>query len=278
MSRPYAEVIGDPIAHSKSPLIHNFWLNKLGIDAEYRSAHVCAAELSDYLAKRRQDRDWRGCNVTIPHKEAVIAYIDSLLPGAMQIGAINTVISSEGQLFGANTDIAGIIGPLNAFFGYSPPPHQRVAIIGAGGAARAAAAALTSYFPNWPIRFLARRFEQAEAIAHMLEITPDIRPIEDTALLGVTLLINASPLGMIGKTELNLSLAAIQESENPKIIFDMVYAPLETPLLAEARRKAFAALDGLQMLVSQAAEAFELLFRQAAPREYDDELRTLLVK
>lgn len=278
MSRSYAEVIGDPIAHSKSPLIHNFWLNKRGIDAEYRSCHVRAAELSDYLANRRQDRDWRGCNVTIPHKEAVIAHIDSPSPGTMQIGAINTVISGEGHLVGANTDIAGIIGPLNAFFGDSLPPQQSVAIIGAGGAARAAAAALTSYFPNWPIRFLARRFEQAEAIAQMLEITPDIRPIEDIALSGVTLLINASPLGMIGKTALNLSLAAMQDGDNPKIIFDMVYAPLETPLLAEARRKAFVALDGLQMLVSQAAEAYELLFGQAASREYDDELRALLVK
>ncbi|HSM53830.1 MAG TPA: shikimate dehydrogenase, partial [Erythrobacter sp.] len=86
MSLPYAEVIGDPIAQSKSPAIHNFWLGKLGIDAEYRACHVTAAGLADYLDQRRQDSDWRGCNVTMPHKQAVIALLDRLDPLAARIG------------------------------------------------------------------------------------------------------------------------------------------------------------------------------------------------
>ncbi len=278
MNRPYAEVIGDPIAHSKSPLIQNFWLKKRGIDAEYRACHVRPNELPDYFANRRKDPNWRGCNVTIPHKEAVVAHIDHLWPGTLEIGAINTVINREGLLFGANTDIGGIIGPLNAIFGYSPPPHMTVAIIGAGGAARAATAAINSCFPDWPIRFLARRPVQAEVIAERLGIKPDIRPIEDAALAGVTVLINASPLGMSGKPPLNLSLAAMQVDENRKIIFDTVYAPLETPLLAEAQREGFAIIDGLQMLVAQAAQSFELIFDKEMPRDHDDELWALLVK
>ena len=274
----YAEVIGDPIAHSKSPLIHNFWLKKRGIDAEYRACHVRPDKLADYFANRRKDPDWRGCNVTIPHKEAVGSHIDCLWLDTLEIGATNTVIRREDQLLGANTDITGIIQPLNILltelFGSGPPPQQRVAIIGAGGAARAAAAAIRSRFPDWPMCILARRPEQAE----MIDIKADTRPIEDAALTDVTVLINASPLGMIEKPPLNLSLAAMRGGEAPKIIFDMVYAPLETHLLAQARHQGFATIDGLQMLVAQAAEAFELFFDVPAPREYDDELRALLVK
>lgn len=278
MSRAYAEVIGDPIAHSKSPLIHNFWLEKLGIQAEYRACHVRPAELADYLLKRRQDADWRGCNVTIPHKQSVAGLVDSLSPGTLDIGALNTIIRRDNQLVGANTDIAGVIGPLNnlltALFGDTPPPLQTVAIIGAGGAARAAAAAIHADFPNWLLRFLVRRPEQAQAI----DIKADIRPIEDAALAGVSVLINASPLGMADKPPLTLSLGAMAATEDPKIVFDMVYAPLETPLLAAARREGFTTIDGLNMLVGQAADTFKLFFDQPTPRDHDDELRTLLVK
>ena len=93
MSRPYAEVIGDPISHSKSPLIHNFWLGKLGIDAEYRACHVRPEELADYFAQRREDADWRGCNITVPHKEAATHCVEALLPGYEDIGAINRLAS-----------------------------------------------------------------------------------------------------------------------------------------------------------------------------------------
>jgi shikimate dehydrogenase len=278
MNCPYAEVIGDPISHSKSPLIHNFWLQKLGIDGEYRACHVSRENLADYFANRRKDPDWCGCNVTIPHKEAVSKYIDHFWPGTLEIGAINTIIKRDGELFGANTDISGIIGPLNASLRYSPPPSQTAAIIGAGGAARAAAAALTAHFPEWPIRFLVRRRDQAQGIVDLLGIAPDIRPIEDSGLIGATLLINASPLGMAGQAPLSLSLTSMHANGTPIVIFDMVYVPLETPLLAAAQRKGFATINGLQMLVAQAAEAFQLLFGLPAPRHHDNELRALLVK
>ena len=278
MTKPYAEVIGDPIAHSKSPLIHNFWLKQCGIDAEYRVCHVRPADLADYVARRRNDPDWRGCNITIPHKERIVSYVDSLLPGTVDIGAINTLVNRNGELFGANSDINGIVAPLSAILGAIKPKEQNVAIIGAGGAARAAAAALTSIFADWPIRFLARRPDQATAIAQRLGIKPDIHPIDDEALAGVSLLINASPLGMAGKPALPLSLATMRRDDAPKIIFDMVYAPLETQLLRAAKAEGFATIDGLQMLVAQAAQAFVLFFGQAAPRDHDDELRMLLLR
>jgi len=109
----YAEVIGDPIAQSKSPTIHKFWLGKLGIDADYRACHVTAAGLADYFAARRNDPEWRGCNITMPHKQAAMAQVDRIDSLAQRIGAINTVVRSpEGELTGYNTDAAGFLEPL----------------------------------------------------------------------------------------------------------------------------------------------------------------------
>ena len=109
----YAEVIGDPIAQSKSPAIHGFWLGKLRIDAEYRAAHVRTEGLTDYLRGRRADEAWRGCNVTMPHKQAVMPHLARLHPLAERIGAVNTVLrESDGSLTGYNTDVAGFLEPL----------------------------------------------------------------------------------------------------------------------------------------------------------------------
>ena len=132
----YAEVIGDPIAQSKSPAIHGFWLAKLGLHHEYRAAHVTSAGLAAYLAKRRADPDWLGCNVTMPHKQAVMPLLDRLDPLAAGIGAVNTVVHEpDGSLTGYNTDAAGFIEPLQ---GLLDQQHlfRMARIIGAGGAAR----------------------------------------------------------------------------------------------------------------------------------------------
>ena len=113
MTRPYAEVIGDPIAHSKSPIIHGFWLEKLGIDAEYRATRVTSDDLPRFIAERRADPAWRGCNVTIPHKVAMLDLVDD--PGGVRdsIGAMNTVVrQGPDTLFGTNTDAAGFYAPI----------------------------------------------------------------------------------------------------------------------------------------------------------------------
>jgi shikimate dehydrogenase len=280
MTRPYAEVIGDPISHSKSPLIHNFWLGKLRIDAEYRATHVRPDQLADYFANRREDTAWRGCNVTIPHKEISVQFIDELLPGYLQIGAINCLVLRQSVLFGANTDVDGIIGPINSYidtrFQHKTPPTQRVAIIGAGGAARAAAAAFRGCYPSWPLRILARRRDQARAMLDALSLHGEVAEIGSAALEGIDILVNASPLGMIGKPPLLLSLEGMGVAAAEKMVFEMVYAPLETPLLAEAHSSGFNTIDGLTMLVGQAAAAFHHFFSQPAPCEHDAELRALL--
>ena len=137
MNAPYAEVIGDPIAQSKSPAIHNYWLGKLGLDAEYRACHVTAEGLEDYLRQRRADADWRGCNVTMPHKQAVMSHLDRLDPLAERIGAVNTIVrEADGALTGYNTDAAGFLEPLRPLLGREHL-FRMARVLGTGGAARA---------------------------------------------------------------------------------------------------------------------------------------------
>ncbi len=287
MSRPYAEVIGDPIAHSKSPLIHNFWLGKLGIDAEYRACHVRPGELADYFARRRGDAAWRGCNVTMPHKETVIPFLDISAPRARRLSAVNTITrDSRGYLHGTNTDVEGVAEPLGRQEKIEYPNHVAtyVQIIGAGGAARAAAmGAAEAGFGDFDI--FNRSVEKADALAEM--IGAPFGKGQPLAALGPIrnpddgpehqryshVVINATNMGMNGSDAVPIDLG---EYFPDTIVFDMVYSPLETPLLKQARQLGMRTIDGLEMLVSQAAVAFELFFGQPAPRQHDAELRALL--
>ena len=277
LGRPYAEVIGDPIAHSKSPLIHNFWLGKLGIDAEYRACHVRPEELADYFAQRRGDAEWRGCNVTVPHKETATHYVDSLLPGYQDIGAINLVVSRNGALYGGNTDLDGVIGPINQFhdaiFDFNKVPSRKVGIIGAGGAARAAVAALKAagWVSEW--RIAVRRPDRGQALLTAFGIDGKVAQITDQDFAGLDILINASSMGMGETGESPLLLDRLGERA---LLFDMVYSPLETGLIRAARRQGHTVIGGLEMLVGQAGSAFHHFFGQPAPRGHDAELRALL--
>jgi shikimate dehydrogenase len=140
MTSPYAEVIGDPIIQSKSPAIHGYWLGKLGLEADYRACHVTADGLAAYLAERREDPDWRGCNVTMPHKQAVIALLDRLEIGAEMVGAVNTIVPRRRagrptMLIGSNTDVAGFLEPLQPLLA-QPHLFRMARVLGTGGAAR----------------------------------------------------------------------------------------------------------------------------------------------
>lgn len=287
LGRPYAEVIGDPIAHSKSPLIHGFWLEKLGIDAEYKACHVRPEELADYFARRRKDADWRGCNVTIPHKVSVMPLLDRLDPLARRVGAVNTVTNGPAGLTGFNTDVNGVAEPLRELPIGNYPNHVATYayIIGAGGAARGAIVGVEEAGP-YGIDIFNRTVEKAHPLAAMAgaafgEAHPltDLTPIrnpgdgpEDQRYSHI--IINASSMGMQGNPPVPIDLSRYYADT---IVFDMVYAPLETPLLKEARRLGLRTIDGLQMLVAQAAVAFEKFFGQPAPREHDAELRALLI-
>lgn len=285
MTRPYAEVIGDPIAQSKSPLIHGFWIDQLGLDAEYRATHVTSELLPAFLAQRRADPAWRGCNVTMPHKLAALDLVDDIDMSARTIGALNVVVPREGRLVGHNTDVGGVAGPLaRAEFvigGYADHVATYTQIIGAGGAARAAAAACQT-----DMEFYNRDAAKARALSvecglpewfgQGLEALGPIRNEGDAASdqRYSHIVINATSMGMAGKPPVPIDLSAYYPDT---IVFDMVYAPLETPLLRQGHELGLRTVDGLEMLVAQAALAFEILFGTEPPRDRDDDLRALLL-
>jgi shikimate dehydrogenase len=282
MSRPYAEVIGDPIVQSKSPKIHNFWLGKLGISAEYRACHVRTEELADYFRVRNADTDWRGCNVTMPHKQAVMALLDGLAAEAERIGAVNTIVKRGHHLEGHNTDGVGFMEPLRPL---TAGKRYRLAhLVGSGGAAKAIADAL--YEAQFTIISISRNPEKANReIGRYVRDKDLLLPLEwlnqpvserdqksrEADVLDV--FVNASPLGMAGHPALELNFDRLFANE---IVYDIVTHPLDTDLLARARAAGFPTIDGLAMLIGQAAAAFETFFGVAAPRRYDAELRALL--
>jgi len=283
MTRPYAQVIGDPIAQSKSPKIHNFWLGKLGIDADYRASHVTAQDLPYFLATRLADPFWRGCNVTMPHKQAVKGLLARIDPPADAIGAVNTIVPlEEWGMAGTNTDAAGFLEPLAKDL--AATHYFRMArIIGTGGAARAIISALASH--NFTLVVAGR--DPAKARALLDELAPggehhaiDLAHFADSTDFAfddrkgcLDLIVNASSLGMQGQPPLPFDWS---HAPPGSIAYDIVTAPLETPLLRTARASGHRTIDGLSMLIGQAAAAFEMFFGQPAPREHDAELRTLL--
>ena len=268
MSSIYAEVIGDPIAHSKSPLIHRFWIDRLGIDADYRATHVAADGLAAYFTDRRGDPAWRGCNITIPHKQAALDQVEDRGGVRETIGAINLAARVEdGIVIGTNTDAGGFYAPVAGM----ELEGANVAVIGAGGAARAILFAL-SRIGVGTVTLLNRTPLKGAALLSAFGLAGEALPL-DAPLPAAALLVNASPLGMVGQPPLLLDLTPLPEDA---VIYDIVYAPLETRLLAAARSRALATVDGLEMLIAQAALAFEILFDVAPPREEDAALRALL--
>jgi shikimate dehydrogenase len=266
----HAEVIGDPISHSKSPLIHNFWLKKLGIVADYRACHVLPGGLADYFASKRADMEWRGCNVTIPHKQAVLDHVAD--PGGLResIGAANTIFRNrDGELQATNTDAAGFFAPIADIDWVGAP----VAVIGAGGAARAILFALAQADVG-EVTLLARSPLKAMALLSHFGLKGTVLPI-DARLPSVALLVNSSPLGMVGQPPLEIDLSPLPGDAH---VYDIVYTPLETGLLSLARARDLTTTDGLDMLVGQAALAFELFFGKAPPDDSEDELRALLLR
>ena len=266
---PYAEVIGDPIAHSKSPLIHGFWLEKLGLAGDYRATRVAGDDLADYFARRADDADWRGCNITVPHKVAALDHVPD--PGDVRgmIGAANTVFRGEGSaLIATNTDAAGFLSPI-ADLDLSGQP---VVVVGAGGAARAVLFALARSNVG-RVTLLNRTPLKGAALLAQFGLKGDALPLT-AQLPAAVLLVNTSVLGMTGHDPLDLDLTPLSDDA---IVYDIVYAPLETPLLKAARARDLETVDGLEMLIGQEAVAFELFFGAAPPREHDEELRARLL-
>jgi shikimate dehydrogenase len=280
----YAEVIGDPIAQSKSPAIHGFWIEKLGLDAEYRAAHVEAGELEHYLSSRRDDPDWRGCNVTMPHKQPIMPLLDRLEPLAKRVGAVNTVVkAADGKLVGRNTDVAGFLEPLSARL--REQHYFRMArVLGTGGAARAIVAGLAG--EGFTLVLAGRNPDKARTLLEELDPGKEHHVVPLDHFADATdfafddregccdLIVNASPLGMRGQPPL-----AFDWSHAPpgSVAYDIVTDPIEPPFLIAAREAGFETIDGLAMLIGQAAAAFTHFFGVEPPRQYDAELRERLV-
>lgn len=269
MTGPYAEVIGDPIAQSKSPLIHGFWLEALGLEGDYARAHVTSDGLAAYIADRSADPAWRGCNVTMPHKAAVMDLVAD--PGDIRgsIGAMNTIVRQpDGGLIGTNTDAAGFYAPLAELDLEGAP----VVVVGAGGAARAVLFALARAGVG-PVTILNRSPLKAMGLLATFGLKGEVLAL-GAPLPPAALLVNASSLGMAGQPPLDIDLTPLPDSA---IVYDLVYSPLQTGLLKAAEARELDTVDGLDMLIGQAALAFELFFGATPPEGRDEELRALLM-
>jgi shikimate dehydrogenase len=250
-------VMGWPVAHSLSPALHNYWLKRHGIAGEYTRQAVPPAELAAALQGLRAG-DWRGCNLTIPHKEAALPLLDRIDAAARRIGAVNTVVVEGGRLVGTNSDGFGFLENLRtAVPGFDAKAGPAV-VLGAGGAARAIVDALNE--AGVPaIRLTNRSLERARALARSLGGPIELVPWEEraAALDGAALLVNATSLGMEKNPPLDLDLARLPKAA---VVNDIVYAPLETPLLKAAQARGNHVVDGLGMLLHQGRPGFKLWF------------------
>jgi shikimate dehydrogenase len=260
--RAFAEVIGDPIEQSRSPDIHQYWLDALGIAADYRRRQVTSEDLPAYVARVRADPSWRGSNVTMPLKQAALDLAEESTDRAIAAGAANLLVMREGRLFAANTDV-GAIALLIDRARKAGRNVGSVTLFGTGGAARAALVALKLLGMDL-VRIQAR--DMAAATKLSVEFGLALAPRQLTDRVDSDALINATPLGMAGYDCLNCDLALLPENG---VVFDMVSAPAETPLIAAARARRIAVVTGLEMLVEQAATSFKLMFGVDAPRDRD---------
>ena len=261
---PYAEVIGDPIAQSKSPAIHRFWLDALDMKGDYRATRVTRSEFNAYLTDRRGDPAWRGCNVTMPLKLDALFAADEPTDRATATGAANLLMIRDGRLVAANTDVEAVLDLI------TPLDHDSVTILGTGGAARAVLLAL-KLLDSGEVRLQARDLAAATSLCVEFGLGEGPRPFN--ALVDSRGLINATPLGMAGIAPTHIDISAMPADG---WVLDLVSAPLPTPLLAQAAKRGLETIDGLFVLVEQAADSFELLFGKKPPRNRDNDLFAML--
>ncbi|HTW51757.1 MAG TPA: shikimate dehydrogenase [Stellaceae bacterium] len=259
-----AGIMGWPIAHSRSPALHGFWLQEYGIDGAYVPLAVAPEKLEQAL-RALPALGFRGCNLTIPHKQAALSIMDRVDEFAQRIGAMNTVvIAPDGSLEGSNTDVFGFRENLREQAPSWSAASGPAVVLGAGGAARSVVAALTAAGIA-EIRLANRTRDRASSLARDLAV-PEARitvcPWEQRgeALSGAGILVNTTSLGMEHEPQLEIDLAALPASA---IVVDIVYVPLETGLLAAARGRGNQAVDGLGMLLHQGRPGFAAWFGSA---------------
>ncbi|MFN4311582.1 MAG: shikimate dehydrogenase [Ferrovibrio sp.] len=257
---PRAGVIGWPVAHSRSPKLHGFWLQQYGLAGRYDKLPVPPEDLAAFIADLPKEPGFRGVNVTIPHKVAVLPMMDAVDAVARRIGAVNTVVvQPDGSLHGSNTDAFGFLESLKADApaGWRPDAGPAL-VLGAGGASRAIVVALLDAGVS-DLRIANRSIEKAEALA--VEFGHAVRPVawdeRAEAVAGINLLVNTTSLGMSGQPPLEIALDDLPASA---LVNDIVYSPLVTDLLARAKARGNAAVDGLGMLLHQGRPGFAAWF------------------
>jgi len=252
-----AGVFGWPVAHSRSPALHNFWLAEHKIDGAYIPLPV-APEHFERAARALPLLGFAGANVTVPHKQAALALADTVDPLAKRIGAVNTlVIGADGSLAGSNTDAFGFIENLRQAVGFKASRGPAV-MLGAGGSARAVAVALLDDgVPE--LRLVNRSPERAKELAASIggKITVVNWDERSAALAGAALLVNTTTLGMVGQPPLEIDLTPLPATA---LVTDLVYAPLVTDLLERAKKRGNITVDGLGMLLHQARPGFAAWF------------------
>jgi len=264
-------IIGYPIGHSISPIFQQAALDALGIDATYEKWEVTPEGVGDFVNGLRAPDTW-GINITLPHKQAVIPFLDEVDEWATAAGAVNTIVNHDGRLTGHNTDGPGFLRALLVETGYDPK-GTRALILGAGGAARGILLALARGGVD-SLVIANRTLDRAETLAKLAvenSVKSDAIPISGSALLEVAasadLIVNCTSVGMShGPDEEGTPLTAAQIPASA-IVNDVVYTPLETPFLREAKAAGATALGGLHMLVYQGVLSFQMWTGQDAPAD-----------
>lgn len=253
---PRACIIGHPVSHSRSPKLHGHWLKTLGLPGAYGMEDVAPAEAPAFFRSLRQ-HGYVGANVTVPHKMTAMAAVDRIEPEALAVGAVNTLWHEGDVLVGGNTDIHGFIASLDEGAPGWDAGRRRAVVLGAGGAARAVVYGLLRR--GCTVALVNRTVPAAEAVAvHFSHgVSAHGWPALPALLENCDLLVNTTSLGMAGKPPLPVALDPLPPDA---VVCDAVYVPLETPLLAGARRRGNRAVDGLGMLLHQAVPGFARWF------------------
>lgn len=251
-----AAILGYPVSHSLSPVMHGYWLKNYGIDGHYGTMAVTPDALKGALTTLLE-RGYAGCNLTMPHKEAALALMDVHDESCLMSGAVNTVVMRDGQLHGYNSDGFGFLESLNA----QVPDWSgsRVVIVGTGGAARGIIASLRAAGAAHFV-LVNRTRAKAERVVKQFQMrSVDVVdwPERAAALDGASLVVNCSSLGMTGEDPFDLDISRLPDHAT---VADIVYRPLETPLLAAARKRGLKTAEGLSMLMHQGRLGFEHWF------------------
>lgn len=260
-------IIGHPLGHTLSPIIHDFLLTHYGLTGRYDVFDIELEKLEEGV-KYLETIGCAGFNVTIPHKIAIQALLDEIRPAAQNTAAVNTVIRQDNRWIGDNTDVSGFLKSLPQL----PNATSRVLILGAGGAARAVITAMTAYDPK----------RLALACRHPEKSTEAVETFKLDATLDCSdfdWIINCTPVGMLGHDVTACPLTAEQLKQLPgnTFVFDLIYRPLETPLLLQAKTRGLQTQHGLRMLIYQACEAFGLWTGKQVPESVIPELENLLL-